>query len=175
MRPHHPQAVSPHIDDPMALLRACHEKVNRFTALAQRLLAHTQTNGVDDQAREAAQSVLRYFTVAAPLHHADEEEDLFVALRSLDRPDLHARIDSLQAEHETLAARWTPVRAWLQDLAEGRAHPGPEPDVAGFAEHYRAHARAEETDVYPHAAALSPDTLAGMAAHMVARRLPKEE
>ena len=175
MPPTRPQAVSPHIDDPMALLRACHEKVVRFTDLAQRLLVHTRTRGADTQAREAAQSVLRYFTLAAPLHHADEEEDLFVALRALDRPALNARLDALEAEHEALAEHWAGVQPWLQDLAEGRQPAAAEPDVDAFAEFYRAHAQAEEAEVYPHAAALSPHTLAAIAARMVARRQPRPE
>lgn len=168
--PRRPEPVSPHIDDPMALLRACHEKVVRFTTLAQRLQAHVRTKGVDEQAREAAQAVLRYFTLAAPLHHADEDDDLFVALRLLDHAPLTARIDALQAEHGALGQRWTEVRPWLEAIAAGKTPAGTEPDVDGFATRYREHARAEETDVYPHAAELSPGTLRALADAMVARR-----
>lgn len=167
-----PEPVSPRIDDPMALLRACHEKVVRFTTLAQRLQAHVRTHGADRQAQEAAHSVLRYFTLAAPLHHADEDEDLFVALRALGQPALSARIDALQAEHDALAGRWAEVRPWLQAIAAGQAPAGPDPDVDGFATRYREHAHAEETEVYPHAAALRPSDLRALADAMVARRQP---
>lgn len=156
----------------MALLRACHEKVVRFTELAQRLQAHVRVQGADAQAREAAQAVLRYFTLAAPLHHADEDENLFVALRELGRPQLTARIDTLQAEHDALSVRWAEMRPWLEALAAGQAPVGAAPDVDGFATHYRAHAQAEETDVYPHAADLSRASLQALAAAMVARRQP---
>lgn len=168
-----PEPVSPRIDDPMALLRACHEKVVRFTTLAQRLQAHVRTKGVDEQAREAAQAVLRYFTLAAPLHHADEDDDLFVALRELGQPLLTARIDALQAEHDALGERWAEVRPWLEAIAAGQAPTGIEPDVNGFATHYRAHAHAEETEVYPHATELNATTLRTLADAMVARRQPK--
>ena len=167
-----PEPVSPHIDDPMALLRACHEKVTRFTTLAQRLQAHVRAHGADAQAQEAAQSVLRYFTLAAPLHHADEDENLFVALRGLGQPDLTARIDALQAEHDALGEHWAQMRPWLQAIAHGDAQHAPEPDVDGFATRYRAHAQAEEAEVYPHAAALSPQALRDLAEAMVARRRP---
>lgn len=175
LSPRRPDPVSPHIDDPMALLRACHEKVVRFTTLAQRLQAHVRDKGVDEQAREAAQAVLRYFTLAAPLHHADEDDDLFVALRMLEQAPLTARIDALQAEHDALGQRWAEVRPWLEALASGLAPTGAEPDVDGFATRYREHAQAEEAEVYPHAAELSPATLRALADAMVARRLPPAE
>lgn len=173
--PRLPEAVSPRIDDPMALLRACHEKVIRFTTLAQRLQAHVRDHGVDAQAQEAAQAVLRYFTLAAPLHHADEDEDLFVVLRGLGNAALTARIDALQAEHDTLGALWADIRPWLEAIARGHIPTLPEPDVEGFAVRYREHAHAEETEVYPHAAALSPATLQALGEAMVARRHPPGE
>ncbi|MBU0915593.1 hemerythrin domain-containing protein [Aquabacterium parvum] len=171
--PRRPEPISPRIDDPMALLRACHEKVVRFTTLAQRLQAHVGQQGVDEQAREAAQAVLRYFTLAAPLHHADEDDNLFVALRGLNRSTLTARIDALQAEHDALGQRWTEVQPWLEAVAAGHSPGGVEPDVDGFAKSYRKHAQAEETEVYPHAAELSEATLRALADAMVARRQPK--
>lgn len=165
---------SPRIDDPMALLRACHEKVNRFTRLAQRLQAHVRAHGADGQAQEAARSVLRYFTLAAPLHHADEDDNLFVALRGLGRPELDAHIEALQAEHDSLGARWQAVRPWLVAVEAGQPVPAglPEPDIDGFATAYRAHARREEDHVYPHAADLPPAALQALAEAMVARRSP---
>lgn len=167
-----PEPVSPRIEDPMALLRACHEKVVRFTTLAQRLQAHVHERGADEQAREAAQAVLRYFTLAAPLHHADEDENLFTALRALGHPPLTARIEALQAEHDALGERWAQVRPWLEAIATGELPGSAEPDVDGFATHYRAHAQAEENEVYPHAAELPPATLRALADAMVARRQP---
>lgn len=169
-----PLPVSPRIDDPMALLRACHEKVVRFTRLAQRLQAHVAEHGADAQAQEAATAVLRYFTLAAPLHHADEDENLFVALRGLGHADLNARIDALQQEHDTLGALWLPVQAWLQRIAEGRSPTDTPADVDAFATRYRAHAEREEATVYPHAAELSPAVLRALADAMVARRSPPQ-
>ncbi len=171
--PRRPEPVSPRIDDPMALLRACHEKVVRFTSLAQRLQAHVRQQGADGQAREAAQAVLRYFTLAAPLHHADEDDDLFPALRGLNQANLTARIDALQAEHDALGQRWAKVCPWLEAIAAGQSPVGIEPDVDGFATRYREHAHAEEAEVYPHAAALSSATLRALADAMEARRQPQ--
>ena len=55
------------------MLMACHEKVRHFAKLADRIAAHITEHGADPQAREAAKSVMRYFDIAAPLHHADED------------------------------------------------------------------------------------------------------
>lgn len=165
-----PQPVAPRIDDPMALLRACHEKVDRFTRLAQRLRDHVQAHGADAQAQEAATAVLRYFTLAAPLHHADEDENLFTALRALGRPQLNAHIDALQQEHDTLGSLWRAIQPWLAHIASGQNDRPAPPEVDTFAERYRAHAQQEEALVYPHATDLDAATLHALAEAMVARR-----
>lgn len=177
-----PTPVSPRIDDPMALLLACHDKVRRFTELALRLQAHVTAHGPDAQAREAATSILRYFELAAPLHHADEDEDLFPALLALDEAlvgaDVRASIQALSDEHAALGTLWQALAPWLRDVAAGRADgtadaaPHAAPPVAAFAARYQAHADAEEREVYPHAAKLPPEALARIAQAMVARRTP---
>lgn len=173
-----PTPVSPRIDDPMALLLACHDKVRRFTELALRLQAHVTAHGHDAQAREAATSILRYFELAAPLHHADEDEDLFPALLALDEAlvgaDVRANIQTLSDEHAALGTLWQALAPWLRDVAAGRADGTADaaPPVAAFAARYQAHADAEEREVYPHAAKLPPEALARIAQAMVARRTP---
>jgi len=117
---------------------------------------------------------LASFTLAAPLHHADEDDNLFVALRALGHADLNARIDALQQEHDTLGALWQPVQAWLAQIAQGQAPTGSPPDVASFATRYRAHAAQEEASVYPHAAELPAPVLRALADAMVARRSPPQ-
>jgi hemerythrin-like domain-containing protein len=156
----------------MALLLACHDKVRHFCQLSQRLLAHVGRHGADAAAREAATSVRRYFTIAAPLHHADEEEDLFVALGALGDAGLQEAMRDLAAEHDELARMWAGVLPWLDALAEGRLPEGPTPDVDGFAQRYTRHARREEEAVYPHAARLSAVAMRELATAMVARRTP---
>jgi hemerythrin-like domain-containing protein len=162
--------VSPQIDDPMALLLACHDKVRHFTTLAQRLQAHVTTHGPDRQAREAAQAVLRYFNVAAPLHHADEALDLFPALTGLGDDALTQATSRLQAEHAELDAMWAALSAALTQVALGQAWPDSGPDASAFAARYQAHAQAEESLLYPHASRLPADTLRQLAGAMVARR-----
>ena len=64
----------PGFDDPIGLLRACHEKMLSHCDLLAALL---DKDTLDDEAREAARNLVRYFSQSAPLHHRDEEEELF--------------------------------------------------------------------------------------------------
>jgi D-amino-acid dehydrogenase len=51
------------------VLDACHERIQRMLRRLQWLRVHLATMGCDDQARQAARDVLRYFDLAAPAHH----------------------------------------------------------------------------------------------------------
>ncbi len=163
------QPVAPSIDDPIELLVACHDKVRRFAGLTLRLRDHVLTKGPDQQAQEAAQSILRYFNIAAPLHHDDEEVDLFPALRQMAIDELDQCMMQLQAEHTELAALWQSLQAWLTATAGGQPHPAPD-TVAAFAQRYQAHAQREEDEVYPFASRLTSEQIGRISAAMVARR-----
>lgn len=163
------QPVTPSIEDPLELLKACHDKVRRFAALVPRLREHLARHGPDAQAQEAARSILRYFEVAAPLHHDDEEQDLFPALRALGHPPLNRHMDELQAEHGDLSGLWQQVRPWLQATTDGQTLACPDA-AESFAQRYPAHAQREEDDVYPAAVGLDEASLRRISAAMVARR-----
>lgn len=67
-------------EQPFAMLEACHERVERTLTLLSRLRSYLREQAVDDAARQAARDVLRYFDIAAPLHHEDEELHVFPLL-----------------------------------------------------------------------------------------------
>ena len=148
---------------------ACHDKVRRFAGLTVRLRDHLASKGVDGQAKEAANAILRYFNIAAPLHHDDEEVDLFPALRELNDTQLNHSMAQLEAEHAELAGIWRSLGPWLEATASGTAHPAP-PSVEAFAQRYPAHAQREEIEVYPYASRLTADQIKQISAAMVARR-----
>jgi hypothetical protein len=75
---HAPPAAG--FDHPLEMLEACHERIRRTCALIVRLAGHIAIRGVDQEAREAARSAIRYFDMAGEDHHRDEEQDLFAAL-----------------------------------------------------------------------------------------------
>ncbi len=163
------QPIAPSIDDPIELLMACHEKVRRFAGLAVRLRDHAANKGADGQAQEAARSILRYFNIAAPLHHDDEEVDLFPALRQLGDAQLNLSMAQLESEHGKLAGLWHSLVPWLESISAGTDHPAP-PSVDDFARSYPAHAQREEDEVYPFASRLRPEQIKQISAAMVARR-----
>jgi hemerythrin-like domain-containing protein len=159
----------PSFEDPMEMLRACHDKVRHFAKLSLRLAEHVGQHGADQQAQDAAKAVIRYFDLAAPLHHADEDEDLYPALLALGDAALNQHIHRLTSEHTTLAGLWHAVRLWLQSIEAGQVTTPPI-ELPLFAESYPRHAQDEETFVYPHAQHLSGKQLESMGEAMTRRR-----
>ena len=93
-------------DTPFALLHACHERVQRTLALQHKLVGFLHQYACDEQARQAARDVLRYFDIAAPLHHEDEERHVFPPLLAQGDAATVARVQQLQREHLRMAADW---------------------------------------------------------------------
>lgn len=151
------------------MLQACHEKVRHFARLAPKVAAHVAQHGADQQARDAAQAIMRYFDLAAPLHHQDEEEDLFPALKALGDPLLNTALDTLTDEHEQLAGIWRITREWLTQIETGHITSTPAA-VHIFAQAYPDHADREEREVYPHAKRLPEALLREIGTKMVQRR-----
>lgn len=162
-------------EQPFAMLEACHERVQRTLALLQRLRDHLEAKGsADEPARLAARDVLRYFDVAAPLHHQDEELHVFPLLLAQGAPDVVALVQGLQRDHVLMAADWAAARVPLLALAEGRQSAFTPADGAifdRFAARYARHIVGEESVAYPAARALVPPAeLAPMGQEMAARR-----
>jgi len=161
-------------DTPFEMLSACHERVQRSLDLLQRLQDYLHDHACDDSARQAARDVLRYFDIAAPLHHEDEELHVFPPLLARGSAEAQAAVRRLQRDHEAMSANWQAARALLQALAEG-ARDGfsaeDEAVLARFAGVYAEHIRVEEEAVYPAAwALLSPETVQAMGTEMRRRR-----
>lgn len=162
-------------DQPFALLDACHDRVRRTLALLERLCAHVQAQGADDSARQAARDVLRYFDIAAPLHHQDEELHIFPPLL-LPGGDAAtaALVRRLQQDHVEMTACWAQARVPLQALAGGVQLQFAPADIAQFqrfAALYAAHVQREDAQIYPAAQALvDADAQRAMGAEMAARR-----
>ncbi len=161
-------------DTPFDMLEACHERVLRSLALLQKLQDYLHDHPCDDSARQAARDVLRYFDMAAPLHHEDEELHVFPPLLERGGADTVAAVRQLQQDHEAMSANWQAARALLQALAEGSQESFSALDeavLARFAGVYAEHIRLEEDLVYPAARALlAPDAVQAMGAEMRRRR-----
>ncbi|ESJ21456.1 hemerythrin [Cupriavidus sp. HPC(L)] len=159
----------PSFDSPIELLIACHDKIRRFASLCGRLAEHTARHGADDQARTAAAGIVRYFTVAAPLHHDDEEQDLFPALRALGDEALTSAMRALEHDHDALDALWDQARPWLEAVQQGSAGAAPQA-LAQFAAAYLRHVEREEHEIFPFAIRLPESTLQAIGQRMAQRR-----
>ena len=147
---------------PFAMLEACHERIERTLGLLQRLRAHVAQHGADDQARQAARDVLRYFDQAAPQHHLDEERHVLPALEASGDAAQVALASRLRDDHRRMEAGWAVARSILSDLAEGRLTnlaPSQDQALADFEALHADHLAAEEQVAFP-AATASLDTAA---------------
>jgi hemerythrin-like domain-containing protein len=72
-------AAGAETEDAIALLLGCHDRIRHFTEVGARLAQSPQAPAPDRA--EAARAVLRYYTVALPLHEADENESVYPRLK----------------------------------------------------------------------------------------------
>ncbi len=162
-------------EQPFEMLVACHERVQRSLDLLKRLMDYLDTRGHDRSTRSAAADVLRYFDIAAPLHHEDEELHVFPALAASADAPLRTAIATLMDEHTRMAALWSALRGAL--LCWRDEDDAPPPDAAtrctaaAFIGLYATHIVTEEGLVYPAARACFDDAgLVRIGAEMQARR-----
>lgn len=161
-------------DQPFALLLGCHARIERMDRLLARLLAHLRRHGCDAEAMQAAAKVLRYFDVAAPLHHEDEELHVFPLLRQAGGAEWLPLLAGLEADHCELASLWQELRPWLRQVEAGSgsaAGPAVADAAARFSVLHAAHIALENTRIFPAAQSLAgPALLAAMGRGMAARR-----
>lgn len=161
--------AAPNFDDPLGLIRACHGRMLKLLELMERMIEYQTDKGVDKDLSDSAQKVLRYFDIAAPLHHQDEELDLFPLIQH--DADLAAMAETLEVEHAHHDRLWSQLRPALVNIVEGQSdgrlnHLAPE-----FIQAYRDHIAIENDQLLPAAAKLLQDTdLSPMGERMAARR-----
>ena len=161
--------------DPLDLLRACHTRIRDHLALAQQLVARDLV-APHAQIAEAASAVHRYFTVALPLHIADEEESVRPRLlaSATDDADLAAALAQMTDEHaridDTLAALLPRFAAVAADPARRQELVSQQGAVADVSRALAAHLVLEETRLFPACAAWSPAIRAAVVAELRARR-----
>lgn len=163
---------------PFEMLTACHERVERMLRLIIRLQEHLQKNGLDEQVRQAARDVMRYFDLAAPLHHEDEERHVFPPLMYGADAAVKALVLRLIQDHRQMEVAWKRARSVLMALAEHEDQPAFEGltvwqkvSLNDFARLYRQHLDDEERVAYPAALTmLSPEAVIAMSKDMMARR-----
>ena len=162
-------------EHPLELLDACHERILRFAEMVPKIERHVAAKGVDEEVRQAALSVIRYFDGAGARHHIDEEQDLFPALLRCAPPEelgaLQRLLRRLRQDHKELEALWSAMRVRLQRLAEGTETRIDAYAADAFVEHYHRHIALEEAELLSLAhRLLDAAAVAAMGAAMAARR-----
>jgi hemerythrin-like domain-containing protein len=161
-------------EQPFEMLAACHERVNRMLTLLSRLREHMSSHGVDDNARQAARDVMRYFDLAAPHHHQDEELHVFPPLLAAGDPATVDLVRRLQRDHVQMTSCWADARRVLDAVACGERpalSPADEAALDRFAGLYDGHIQDEEGLAYPAAAKLLDEAaLTAMGREMMRRR-----
>jgi hemerythrin-like domain-containing protein len=161
------------LPDATTFLTDCHARIRHFTAMALRI-ASAATSPPQEVA-EAARAVHRYFTVALPLHVADEDLSLLPRLRPV-APALEGALARMEDEHlaiEEAVAEMAPLCSVLAEEPERLGELG-----EALAEKARAlealfepHLREEERTIFPAIRQhLPPDEQAILLAEMRARR-----
>lgn len=161
-------------DQPFEMLLACHQRVQRMLQLLDRLGDHLSRLGANDAARQAALDICRYFDVAGPAHHEDEERHLFPVLLAQGDAATVELVEQLKNDHLTMVQDWGAVRADLQSIAQGdntaecsTTHTR----WSDFSQLYMQHIQREEAVVYPAAAEFfNASALRAMGNEMAGRR-----
>jgi pyridoxamine 5'-phosphate oxidase len=117
-------ARPPGFDDPLALISALNVRLQQRCALLVRFAEHVRRHGSDASARATAAHVMRMFDEDCPLHHEDEELDLFPLLRAATPADRAAESDALiatlVAQHRQMRDLYDLLRPQLETVADGR-------------------------------------------------------
>lgn len=141
----------PDFTQPIVALKHCHDRIRQQLQALEALAPHLAQHGADLHAQQAAAAIVRYFDQAAPLHHADEEEDLIPLLRAsardADAALLDLMIPVLMAEHRDMAASWEVLQIQLNQIALAQSSQLDLELVKQFSLLYAAHMDTEETHI----------------------------
>lgn len=145
--------TAPGFDQPIAVLKHCHDRIRKQLRTLQKLQPHLIEHGADAEAQQAAQAVLKYFDRAAHWHHADEEDNLIPMLqataRDADAALLAALVPEILADHQRMDADWLIIKSQLDSIVNGLDGTLPAPVVARFCDAYAAHMEKEEAHIAP--------------------------
>jgi iron-sulfur cluster repair protein YtfE (RIC family) len=175
---HSAERESRESSSPVELLLACHTRIRHFVQMG-RTLAGAKAVSIEE-VRETAETLLRYFQQALPLHEADENESLFPRLLTLPDGNLvreagEAMVEQHRAIHE-LVEELVAVCTLLEKQPARLPALGfrLEQVTRAMAEVFGAHLTLEESVIFPAIdELLTPEQRDGMLIEMRARRGPQ--
>ena len=171
IRPSNPATLS---ENAVELLVACHQRIRHFTSVLRKL-AHAE-GASNEEISSAASSAHRYFSVALPLHEADEEESVRPRLSELSKSEVQGALEAMTHQHQAvddLIERLLPI---LVLLASNPAKlPEVHAELCSVAKAldavFQGHLALEEEVIFPALTTdLTPEALAGLLGEMQQRR-----
>jgi hemerythrin-like domain-containing protein len=162
-------------DDPLEVMQGLHLRLEQRAALLDRLAEHVRHHGSDADARATAGHVMRCFDEDCPMHHDDEEVDLFPMLRAATPAAERARVEgliaALVAQHRDMHAVYDALRPQLAAVVDGRLGAIDQALVDRLHSLCVAHVEHEEVELFPFARAhLDAAALERLGRAMAARR-----
>ena len=163
-------------DEPFEMLIVCHERVQRMLDLLDRARMHALTKGCDADLNSAFTDVMRYFDLAAPQHHLDEELHVFPIVLAKGNQSQKELVALLIQDHETMAHLWQSVRSILSEVLQT---PRDLPVfshrdnalIDDFRNAYAKHISNEELSIYPASTEyMTQNDFASMSEEMKVRR-----
>jgi hemerythrin-like domain-containing protein len=158
---------------PRNLLLACHERIRHFTAMARRLAENPAAPL--EQVADAADAIHRYFSVALPLHEADENVSIDPRLQAAGSPETAQASEEMVLQHRRLNAvikQLLPL--WDALCREPEKLPGFVPRLVQLVSEleslWEKHLRLEEEIVFPAMERMPPRELEAILREMRERR-----
>lgn len=142
-------------DRPIALMKDCHRRIERFLGVLNTLAAMPAGSKLEPAQQDSLQKAIDYFESAAPRHVADEEHSLFprmrqypqceAAMRDMDQLEHdHCRANALHATSNAIGRFWMELGA-LSESQHGRFAAA----VQELGELYRNHIAFEDQRIFP--------------------------
>lgn len=161
--------------DPLGLFVECHERIRRFCRLAVRIATEPAP---DEDVKDAAFAVHRYFHRALPLHIEDEDLSLLPRLEAVGDAEVKQALEQMSDEHEPIDRRiralipsWRLLSERPAELSAMKSELFEQADA--IEKLMLPHLVHEETVIFPAARRLlSKESLAELAAQMRDRRRP---
>jgi pyridoxamine 5'-phosphate oxidase len=159
------------------VLKHCHGRIKKQLATLSKLGRYLNKHGVDAEAQAAAQAVLRYFRIAAPLHHEDEEVNLLPVLAQLSQQQGVSEFQDWQSsillQHQQMHEQWLNLAKQLDLIQSGQMPNWDETATKAFIHLYTEHISFEENNILPLAERLfSQEHMQNLAHAMQERRAP---
>jgi pyridoxamine 5'-phosphate oxidase len=148
-------------DQPLAIVRACQQRLRHMVEMLIPLREHVREHGADERAAVTAGTIRTFFEDAWLNHLQDQQLDIVPRLRARlhNRHTVWARnlvetIDAVSEQHRAFVPLWQSVAALLRQIESGASARLDDPSVRTFVQLVRIHLVLEEDVLGPACARL---------------------